>query len=572
MSSWLYLSVQEYSHYSIRGGGKGLDYGYATSWSFSPLEVLTFFVPSFVGFGGPTYWGKMPFTDFPFYMGIVLLFLAGLALVLERKRTTLFMGLLGLFALLVSFGKEFPLIYNLLFKYLPYFSKFRVPSMILILLQFSTVFLAARALTLLWDAVQGNRVDAIRRKVQKYSIIFGGFCALLFLYLLLGKGSLIGAMAASGKVLNPQLQAQSYRMAVMDGLLMVLMVAILLVLLSLVGKKAIRPSTFVWFVGALILFDLWRIDFRIIQPKPRASETAFFRADEVVQFLKKDKSLYRILPVLDERPPNWYMYHFIQNVYGYHAAKIKIYQEMLEETGFPRSFLLKYYKPVVQNGQQTFAHRAPDEMDPSLWRLHENVLRMLNVKYIITPFAFQDSSYTLVYRGRKNVFRHVTALPRAWFVDQIKVVASKEEVFQRLRSPDFDPAHEALLYETPDVQPAGAGGNRVEVVNWDIQKIEISVEAKKPGFLVLSEVFYPAGWEAKLDGRPVRIYQTNHILRGLVIPEGKHQLVLEFRPGAFRLGLLITAGTILGCLLLVGGALLSERRRRKAEPERNLQV
>ena len=91
MSSWLYLSVFEYSHYSIRGGTKGgLSYDYAASWSFWPVEMLTFLIPSFMGFGGNTYWGHMPFTDFPLYMGVIPIIFAGVALVLRRDRYTWF--------------------------------------------------------------------------------------------------------------------------------------------------------------------------------------------------------------------------------------------------------------------------------------------------------------------------------------------------------------------------------------------------------------------------------------------------------------------------------------------------
>jgi len=149
VSSWLYLPVQEYSQYSIRGGAKGLDYGYATQWSFSPQEIMTFLVPSFMGFGGQTYWGGMPFTAFPLYMGIVTIFLAGIGFVLKRDRTMIFFALMGFGALLISFGKDLPILYGPLFEFLPFFNKFRVPNMILILLQFSIVVLAALGLNAL---------------------------------------------------------------------------------------------------------------------------------------------------------------------------------------------------------------------------------------------------------------------------------------------------------------------------------------------------------------------------------------------------------------------------------------
>ncbi|MDW7682446.1 MAG: hypothetical protein SCK70_17910, partial [bacterium] len=141
LSSVMYISIYEYSHYSIRGGGVGggLDYDYASSWSFSPAEMITFLIPSFFGFGGATYWGKMPFTDYPLYMGIVVLFLAGLALVIRRDRQVIFFTIIAVFSLLVSFGKHFPVLYDPMFNLLPFFNQFRVPSMIHILLDLSVV-------------------------------------------------------------------------------------------------------------------------------------------------------------------------------------------------------------------------------------------------------------------------------------------------------------------------------------------------------------------------------------------------------------------------------------------------
>ncbi|MEE9224894.1 MAG: hypothetical protein V3U68_01685, partial [Bacteroidota bacterium] len=165
MSSDRYLSTIEYNKYSIRGSapilastssqkaspGGGLDYQYATNWSFSPEEVITFFIPSYYGFGwheykGPltnnqpyrlnTYWGQMPFTDAPQYMGIIPLVLAIVGVMYFRKNPWVqFLVILSILALSVSFGKNLPILYDLMFYYLPFFNKFRVPSMILVLLQ-----------------------------------------------------------------------------------------------------------------------------------------------------------------------------------------------------------------------------------------------------------------------------------------------------------------------------------------------------------------------------------------------------------------------------------------------------
>lgn len=550
MSSWLYLSVQEYARYSIRGGG-GLDYNYASSWSFSPLETLTFFVPSFVGFGGRTYWGHMPFTSFPMYMGIIPLFFAGLALVIRRDRTVWFLGLTAILALLISFGKEFSLLYDLLFRYLPYFNKFRVPSMILILVQFSVVVLAALGLHSLWQLSGQSISMEIKKRIKLYLYVFSGIAGLIFLYLLVAKSSVIGHIAASGKVADPQLQKQSYRIAMNDAVLMIVFLAITIVLLLAWLNQKIKASSFVYAVIAVTVLNLWLTDFKIIDPKPKASKENFFRSDDVVKFLQSDSTQYRILPAFDNRPANWYAYHFIQSATGYHAAKLKIYQDMLEETGFPRSFLLKYLKPVTQNGRQTMAFRSPAEIDARQWRFHQNVLRMLNVKYIVTPYAFSDSSYKPVFRGSKNIFQHLAVLPRAFFVEDVKKVSSKEAVFASLQSADFDPARQALIYKDPPFRVSAASGNRATLTSWENRHLKFDLSAQSNGFLVISEIFYPAGWHAKMDGEEVEIYQTNHILRGVFVPAGQHVLTLTFHPRRFYIGFWITAVLFFSCLAMV---------------------
>ncbi len=172
MSSDKYLSILEYSKYSIRGsqpivqsptsdtqGGAGLGYDYATNWSFSPEELTTFFVPSFYGFGdyvynGPlsnnqpvrvnTYFGQMPFTDAPEYMGVITIILAAIGFMKNRKNRFVQVSLVvAILALLISFGRTLPLVFNPMFSYFPYFNRFRSPSMILVLVQIFVPILAA---------------------------------------------------------------------------------------------------------------------------------------------------------------------------------------------------------------------------------------------------------------------------------------------------------------------------------------------------------------------------------------------------------------------------------------------
>ena len=555
MSAWMYLSVQEYAQYSIRGGGTGLDYNYASSWSFSPLEVLTFFVPSFLGFGGQTYWGNMPFTSYPMYMGIIPLFFAGLAIVIRRDRTVWFLALMAFLSLVISFGKEFSLIYKLLFNYLPYFNKFRVPTMILILVQFSVVVLASLALHTLWQLKDKKIAADLMKKIKMYLISFCGISGLIFLYLLVAKSSIFSRMASTGKVVQQQLQEQSYQMAMKDSVVMIVFIAIIVVLLLSYLNRKIKVNSFIYWTIVFTVINLWIVDFKLIaDPKPETDKASYFRQDDVVRFLKNDTSLYRILPVLDNRPETWYGYHHIQSAYGYHPAKFKHYQDFLDETTlFPdtRGFLLKYLKPVMQDGREMMALRSPDEIDQTLWRLQENFLRMLNVKYIVTPYNFADSSYQLVLNGNKKVYQHLKPLPRTFFVDEVKRVNTKEDIFTHLKSPDFDPARLALIYEQPAMEILSGENNTAQITDWGYHKIELQVSAKSPGFLVLSEIFYPAGWTAKLGDQPLIIYQTNHILRGVFVPEGDFTITFEYKSQKFIIGRFITRLVILGCIILL---------------------
>ena len=554
VSAWLNLSVFEYSHYSIRGGtGGGLSYAYATSWSFSPLEILTFFIPSFVGFGGQTYWGHMPFTDFPLYMGLIPLLLAGFAFLLYRNRTTWFLGILGVLALLASFGKELPVLYGPMFKLLPFFNKFRAPNTILILLQFSVAVLAGIGLFALLRLNLEKLDKSTLKKLQNYLYGFGGFLLLLFLYLLVAKSSLFGSIAASGKITSPLLQERAYKMAVNDGLKALALFAAAFGVIWLYLKKSIQSGLLKWTLFILVIIDLWAVDFKVIHPQPKASEESFFAATDVVNFLKNDHSLYRIMPVLDDKPANWYMYHLIQNMYGYHAAKIKIYQDMLAESGLPRSFFMKYVKPVTRNGRQGMAYRTPQEINPIEWHFHQVLLNMLNVKYVLSPYPVPDSVYSVVFKGqRKKVLFNRGVLPRAFFVDTLQVLHGKKAIFGRMKQLDFNPKKLAIIEEKPPFPIQASSENHVIIGHYSIRKIDLNATVAKPTQLVLSEVYYPAGWKAFVDGKQTKIYKTDYFLRSIFLQPGTHKIQFVFNPRSFKLGLLITGLSLVLLFGLIG--------------------
>ena len=145
ISLLIYLPAMDYTPFSVRGGSSsgGSDYSYATGWSFHPIEMLTFLIPSAFGFGGPLYWGYMPFTDYPNYMGIIILLLAIIGIINKKGIVKWYLITASLLALFISFGRHFSLVYDIFFNLFPYFDKFRVPHMILILVQFNVAIFAA---------------------------------------------------------------------------------------------------------------------------------------------------------------------------------------------------------------------------------------------------------------------------------------------------------------------------------------------------------------------------------------------------------------------------------------------
>ncbi len=548
MSSWLYLSVFEYADFSIRGGGSGLDYGYATSWSFSPMEMVTFLIPSFVGFGGQTYWGDMPFTDYPLYMGIVALFLAGLCLIIRRDKYSIFFAIITVFSIIISFGQNFPILYDPLFYALPFFNKFRVPSMILILTQFSIVVLAGLGL----KSVLTLEKELIIDKIRKYIYIFTGICGALFLFTLLGESTYMDWAAASAKSLAPPIQQAAYENTVSDAVKMILIVGSIAVLLLMFLKEKIKSNMFLSGMILLLIIDLWSVDFKIANPRPKADEQRYFAETQAVKYLNQQTAPFRILPIADDKRENWYMYHKIQSVLGYHAAKIKIYQQFLEQTGLNNknrfglsSFISKYLTVVINNGQPGLQAVPREQISPRKFLVDNAVLDMLNVKYLLSFYPFEDERFKTVVQAQPMVYENTKVLARAFFVDKIRIMADENQFYEHLLSGDFDPAQEAVLFEQPEFEIVPANENTVEIISYDIHEIKLKTSVAQPSLLVLSEVYYPAGWHAIVDGEETRIYRTNSILRSIFLKPGQHDIRFVFRPTAFKAGLGITVFTLI---------------------------
>ena len=593
LATSLFLPVMSYTPYSIRGSGMGGGTGfeYATQWSFSFGETLTFLLPSFYGFGGVTYWGDMPFTDYPNYMGILLLLLAVWAVAAPngslsrpggtpfwgreplrgRDRRTWFVWTLaagGVLAYLLSLGHNF-FLYKPFYNLFPYFNKFRVPTMLLVLTQFSVVVLAGIGLDSWLRWLAGRKVEQVRRVL----LWMAGGIVLLFILFLVSASvmdfPLVKRFQQEVAVqLAPQIDRLRGEMIMTDALMLLVIGGLAIGCLYLWRQGRIARKWLLTGLVTLSIMDLGRIDRLIIEPPPkesfqygnsnipnrssvlesRAYLQRYLNSDQVLDFLSSDTSTCRIFPLGSQLGgENRWAAVGLESIAGYHAAKLANYDRFMQATGFQS----------------------------------EGILRMLNVKYLVSQQRFNDPRFREVFVGNlysggsyqpAAVYEFIAFLDRAWFPRRVEYRATAEEIFELLRSPGYDPEEEVYLLQadstdTPAVPPAGGSG-RVLEATWQADHLRLKAEADAPAFLVLSEVYYPEGWRALVDGKPVPIHEVNTILRGVMIPAGTHEITMDFEPMDVRLGRLISNLSLLLIVLGFIPAAVSVIRSRLPLPEK----
>jgi hypothetical protein len=556
IASYIYLSVYEYSQFSIRGGGTagstgGLAWDYATNWSWHPQELFTLLIPSFLGFQSPYYWGTMPFTNSTIYLGILPLLLAVLAVVYNRTRLGLFLTVLGVIMILISFGKHFPLIYGALFDYLPFFNKFRVPVMVLHLLPFVVGVLAGYGMEFLLHPPEKVKSEQLAKLSKTLLIIAGVLCGILILATV-ARTSLFQTLSGSmfvkegeaemyrqdyGNQVNQvmaQLKQARFDLLWKDFVKFVLLAAASLGLVVLFLRKKVSTTILSVAVFGLVFADLLIVinQGNYISPKPASQLEAKFQPDATVAFLQQQPGLFRIFPIgnllfMD----NSFSYHGLQSIGGYSPAKLKIYQTMLDSC----------------------LYQSPD---PS-FQLNMNIVNMLNTEYLVAPGRLPEDRFTLVNVDEQKkmlVYRNPAALPRVFFVEEVKVAANSTEVFSLMNAPSFDAARTAVLEKTPSGQITRPDSSAVQITKYQSRNIAASVYTSSSALLVVSEVYYPAGWKAFVDGQETEILKTNYMLRSIVVPSGTHTVEFRFDPVLYTAGYTITniAWAIALCCVLIG--------------------
>ncbi|AMQ56039.1 YfhO family protein [Algoriphagus sanaruensis] len=523
----------EYSPYSTRGqatletASAGLDKDYAFGWSNGILETLTLVVPDFYGGGSntplpkdsasekalraqgldpaqingfiqgaPTYWGDQPFTGGPIYGSVILVFLAVLGIWAAPKESLITFGTIIILSLMLSWGKNLAWFNYLLFDILPGYNKFRAVSMALGMTLFAIPILGMISLERL-----------VKTKEFKPLLISGGIVAGLTLILAVASGAffrfegaadanfpdwLVTAMKTDRKAMLSSSAWKSFAFVALS---------IGLIYFYLKGKI----SELILGAGliALITIDVWTINRRYLNEESFQGNPSrqFFAETPAEQSIAKDQGYFRVLPLTEGLTQGARTSYRFNSLGGYHGAKLRRYQDLVENR---LQFELQEFVKKAQEG--TFDWESI------------GTINMLNTKYLI---AGSEAN---------AVFENPEANGAAWIPTEIVLVTSNQTEMDQLGQ--INTKIQATL-NTQEFGEVKAGSGQVNLTSHEPNELKYQAEMTQGGLAVFSEIYYPEGWTATIDGKEAEILRVNYLLRGLEIPQGSHEIVFTFAPASY---------------------------------------
>ncbi|MCH7414271.1 YfhO family protein [Belliella sp. R4-6] len=533
-----FLSVYEYGKYSTRGAPNletgtssqaGLDKDYAFNWSQGKAETLTLLVPFFYGGGSaeslpknsnteaalrsngvdnaqirgfingaPTYWGDQPGTGGPIYGGAIMIFLFVLGIIYAQKSYRNAFVAITVLSLLLAWGKNLEWFNYAVFDYLPGYNKFRAVSMALSIALFSIPLLGSLGL----EGLFSERFD--KKTIKNLAIALGSTAGFALLLAILAgifgfRGAvdtnlpdwLVSAVQDDRKAFLRSSSFKSFFFILISGAL---------IFAALKNKISVQIAGLG--VSILLTFDLWIINKRYLNSDSfefNPSEQ-FFTATPADKMIIQDQGYFRVLnlgnPFNDARTS-----YFFNSVGGYHGAKMRRYQELIENVISPEmsSFIQK-----AQAGDFDFE---------SL-----NALNMLNTKYIMAGQA------------ENAVFENPLANGPAWFPESIIGTNSNDEEIKLVAEINTLQESTVNTIEFGEVQ---AGAGNVILDHQSPNELKYEINAEVGGLVVFSEIYYPVGWKATINGQDAEIIRTNYLLRGIVVPAGKSTVEMKFEPASY---------------------------------------
>ena len=551
----LYWRMYDYAQHSIRGGssldaaqGSGLSLEYAFSWSQGVGELLTLIIPGlYGGSSGEAYWGPKSFTSGPHYFGAIAFVLALIGLFHYRKKLKyLFFGV-GTLTMLFSLGYHFPLLNEFMFKYIPYFNKFRTPEMWLIVTIFCFSILAVYGVEALFNIAQSHK-KSLNDLFLPLGIALG-----LGLIFTLGSDALLSfekpgemqryaqQVAQQNNVspdnprvqqrvqqfINTKVKPKRKEMAAGDATRYLILVLLAGGLIVAFLKRKISKGYLLVGLLLLVAYDMLRVDGRYVKEARMVSDR--IEAEQLIQqqqqpadrFIMKNIDSekgwpYRAYPLMSNPFNNAIPAYFYPSIGGYTGVKLGYYQDMVD------NFLTN------------------DRGNPTINKQTHAILDLLNVKYISIGQQLPFPGYTEVFnQNGQYVYSNDDVLPKAFFVPSVTTVEGPHEAIEQMKSADFRPANQAVVETDASIKSAVDSTAEVSVSSYSAKTIELKTSSTQDGFVVLSEIYYADGWEATIDGEPMEIYKTNFVLRGLKVPAGNHTITMTFEPVSDTWGLRI---------------------------------
>ena len=568
---WL---TYEYGKYSTRGkseltadqnhASSGLDKDYIVSWSYGVGETFTLLVPNFrggksIGSVGkdsktykllaqnyppaqlnnvtkqlPLYFGDQPFTSGPLYLGAIIIFLFFMGLFLVKSNFRWWILLATILAIMLAWGKHFMGFTNFFLDYVPGYNKFRSVSTILIITEFTFPFLSVLALQrIFFDKIEKKEM----MKALKWSTgILGGLLLLLWLlpkmfvnfsaptdanYLQQGATEFVNA-----------LKSDRQHMLSMDAFRSLVFVLLAAGTLFFAFTKKLKTNHAIGILALLIVIDLWGVDKRYVNSDNFVSKSVDrlpFPKTQAIDMILNDKALdFRVFNLTVSPFNDASTSYYLKSIGGYHGAKMERYQELIEHQ-------------ISKNN------------------IH--VLNMLNTKYFIIPDRNNNN--------QPVVQMNPGALGNAWFVKGYQLVANADSEINALTK--FDPATIAIVDKRFEDKVKNFKWQQdstayIKLSEYKPNHLTYDFVSKVPQFTVFSEIYYPNGWQAYIDGQPVDHFRVNYVLRAMIIPAGKHKIEFDFHPkGYFTGNKVALASSILLVLMTLGIIVAAFRQKNKVE-------
>ncbi|MGP1476410.1 MAG: YfhO family protein [Phocaeicola sp.] len=551
----LYHTYQ-YSKESMRGKSElvkknsanqtksGLDRDYITQWSYGIGETFSLLVPNVKGGASVPlsqnetamkkanpmykniynqlgqYWGEQPGTSGPVYVGAFVLFLFFLGLFIVKGPMKWALFALTVLSILLSWGKNFMSFTDFFLDIIPMYDKFRAVSTALVIAEFSIPLLAVMALR---EVI--NRPRLLKENTKAFGISFGLTGLLAFLFAIAPRfffPSFVSSMemqALNGlpaEQLAPLLtNLTDMRVAIFtsDAWRSFIIIIIGCGFLLAYCKKKLKATATIVLLAVLCLFDMWGVNKRYLYDSlfvPNSAQTDSFQPSESDKYILADKTLdFRVLNLSTNTFNENFTSYFHKSIGGYHAAKLRRYQEMIEN--HITSEIDYLYKGIVQAGGDMTA------LDASKF----SVLNMLNIRYFILPL--QD--------GKTVPILNPYAYGNAWFVNKVQTVKTANEEIKAIG--EVNPKEVAIIAESfsKDVKAGAAKDSTsvIKLVAYEPNNLKYEVDSKEGGVVVFSEIYYP-GWSATIDGKETPFGRADYILRAMNVPAGKHTIIFDFHP------------------------------------------